>query len=52
MIKSSDYPFLFVNIGSGVSILKIDANKKFERITGTSVGGGIKLLFQFILIMK
>ncbi len=38
--QSSDYPFLFVNIGSGVSILKIDANNKFERITGTSVGGG------------
>jgi type II pantothenate kinase len=31
---------LLVNIGSGVSIIKIDDYGKFERISGTSLGGG------------
>jgi type II pantothenate kinase len=34
------FPFLIVNIGSGVSILKISDSGKFERISGTSLGGG------------
>ncbi|DBA02599.1 hypothetical protein Poli38472_014495 [Pythium oligandrum] len=34
------YPFLLVNIGSGVSILKISGESQFERVSGTSLGGG------------
>ncbi|KAM7468651.1 hypothetical protein LguiB_016213 [Lonicera macranthoides] len=34
------YPYLLVNIGSGVSMIKVDGNDKFERVSGTSVGGG------------
>lgn len=33
-------PCLLVNIGSGVSIIKVDADGKFERVSGTSLGGG------------
>ena len=33
-------PCLLVNIGSGVSIIKVDADGTFERISGTSLGGG------------
>ena len=33
-------PCLLVNIGSGVSIIKIDEDGKFERVSGTSLGGG------------
>lgn len=33
-------PCLLVNIGSGVSILKVDEDGKFERVSGTSLGGG------------
>lgn len=33
------YPYLLVNIGSGVSIIKVNENS-YERITGTSLGGG------------
>ena len=29
-----------MNIGSGVSILKITAPGKYERVSGSSVGGG------------
>eukprot|EP00794_Sanderia_malayensis_P002842 gene2842-3287_t len=40
-INSQDlYPYLLVNIGSGVSILKVDSEDKYERIGGTSTGGG------------
>lgn len=34
------FPYLLVNIGSGVSILKVNGNRKFERVTGTHIGGG------------
>lgn len=34
------YPFLLVNIGSGVSILKVLSETTFERVSGTSLGGG------------
>ncbi|ORX40304.1 fumble-domain-containing protein [Kockovaella imperatae] len=34
------FPCLVVNIGSGVSIVKCDADGKFERVSGTSLGGG------------
>ena len=35
-----NFPCLLVNIGSGVSIVKVDENGKFERVSGTSLGGG------------
>lgn len=34
------FPCLLVNIGSGVSIIKVDDDGKFERVSGTSLGGG------------
>lgn len=34
------FPCMLVNIGSGVSIIKVDENGKYERISGTSLGGG------------
>lgn len=37
---SSPYPYLVVNIGSGVSIIAVEAPNKFKRVTGTSIGGG------------
>lgn len=37
---SPKLPCLLVNIGSGVSILKVDENGQFERVSGTSLGGG------------
>jgi type II pantothenate kinase len=36
----STYPYLVVNIGSGVSILKVSGPGQFERVSGTSLGGG------------
>lgn len=38
--STSPFPYLIVNIGSGVSILKISAPGKYERVSGSSVGGG------------
>ncbi|KAL9275545.1 Pantothenate kinase 2-like protein [Drosera capensis] len=34
------FPYLLVNIGSGVSIIKVDGDGKFQRVSGTNVGGG------------
>lgn len=34
------YPYMLVNIGSGVSILKVTAENTFTRIGGSSLGGG------------
>ncbi|XP_071902178.1 pantothenate kinase 2-like [Coffea arabica] len=34
------FPYLLVNVGSGVSIIKVDGDGKFERVSGTNVGGG------------
>ncbi|CAI8033187.1 Pantothenate kinase 3 [Geodia barretti] len=34
------YPYIIVNIGSGVSILRVNSANDFTRIGGTSVGGG------------
>mmetsp|Transcript_7130 Transcript_7130/g.26908 ORF Transcript_7130/g.26908 Transcript_7130/m.26908 type:complete len:912 (-) Transcript_7130:58-2793(-) len=33
------FPYLLVNIGSGVSIIKVDSDG-FERVGGTNIGGG------------
>ncbi|OAY34526.1 pantothenate kinase 1 [Manihot esculenta] len=38
--QSNLYPYLLVNIGSGVSMIKVDGEDKFERVSGTNVGGG------------
>lgn len=34
------FPYLLVNIGSGVSLVKVESERKFSRIGGTSSGGG------------
>ncbi|XP_029037853.1 4'-phosphopantetheine phosphatase [Osmia bicornis bicornis] len=34
------FPYMLVNIGSGVSILKVESDKVFERVGGTATGGG------------
>ena len=38
--RADIYPYLLVNIGSGVSMIKVSDRRKFERIGGTSLGGG------------
>ncbi|KAI0475795.1 fumble-domain-containing protein [Xylariaceae sp. FL0804] len=37
---SNIYPYMLVNIGSGVSILKVSGPRTYERVGGTSLGGG------------
>ncbi|KAG0128481.1 fumble-domain-containing protein [Tuber indicum] len=34
------YPYLLVNIGSGVSLIKVSGPQQFQRIGGSSLGGG------------
>uniref|UniRef100_A0A7I4XVG4 pantothenate kinase n=1 Tax=Haemonchus contortus TaxID=6289 RepID=A0A7I4XVG4_HAECO len=34
------YPFLLVNIGTGISVLKVDSPTQFQRVGGSSMGGG------------
>ncbi|XP_073103466.1 pantothenate kinase 2 isoform X2 [Elaeis guineensis] len=34
------FPYLLVNIGSGVSMIKVEGDGKFQRVSGTNVGGG------------
>lgn len=34
------YPYLLVNIGSGVSIVKVEGEGQYERVSGSSLGGG------------
>ena len=34
------FPYLLCNIGSGVSLIKADSSTAFERVSGTSLGGG------------
>ncbi|XP_010880004.1 4'-phosphopantetheine phosphatase isoform X5 [Esox lucius] len=34
------FPYLLINIGSGVSIVKVESEDKFERVGGSSIGGG------------
>ncbi|KAI3321524.1 fumble-domain-containing protein [Xylariaceae sp. AK1471] len=38
--EANIYPYMLVNIGSGVSILKVYGPRKYERVGGTSLGGG------------
>lgn len=37
---SSLFPYLVVNVGSGVSVLKITGPAAFERVSGSGIGGG------------
>lgn len=34
------YPYLLVNIGSGVSMIKVEGDGRYERVSGSSLGGG------------
>lgn len=38
--NSHTYPYLLVNIGSGVSMIKVSSPREFQRVGGTSLGGG------------
>lgn len=38
--RSDIYPYLLVNIGSGVSLIKVSGPHTYERVGGTSLGGG------------
>ncbi|KAL9094660.1 MAG: hypothetical protein Q9165_002929 [Trypethelium subeluteriae] len=38
--RAGIYPYLLVNIGSGVSMVKVSGPRTFTRIGGTSLGGG------------
>eukprot|EP00055_Hartaetosiga_balthica_P005032 m.14108 g.14108 ORF g.14108 m.14108 type:complete len:808 (+) comp4255_c0_seq1:75-2498(+) len=38
--KPRTFPYLLVNIGSGVSIIKVNSNTSYERVDGSAVGGG------------
>lgn len=38
--KEDVYPYLLVNIGSGVSMIKVSGPSEYQRIGGTSLGGG------------
>ncbi|EEP75563.1 hypothetical protein UREG_00409 [Uncinocarpus reesii 1704] len=38
--RTDVYPYLLVNIGSGVSMVKVSGPRRFERVGGTSLGGG------------
>ncbi len=43
-VKEDQFPYLVVNIGTGVSILKVSAPGVYERVSGSSVGGGTSLI--------
>lgn len=44
--RADIYPYLLVNIGSGVSMIKVSGPQEFERIGGSSVG----ILLPFVLL--
>lgn len=37
---ANPFPYLLVNIGSGVSVVKVVGHGRFERISGSALGGG------------
>ncbi|TVU12147.1 hypothetical protein EJB05_45776, partial [Eragrostis curvula] len=37
---SDIFPYLFINIGSGISMIEVSGKGKFKRITGSHLGGG------------
>ncbi|KAI6224934.1 AP-3 complex subunit delta [Aphelenchoides besseyi] len=38
--ENLQYPYVLVNIGSGVSVLVVEGKNKFQRVSGSSIGGG------------
>ena len=38
--SASPFPYLLVNIGSGVSIVKVVGHDQFQRVSGSALGGG------------
>ena len=38
--RADVYPYLLVNIGSGVSMIKVSGPREYQRVGGTSLGGG------------
>jgi type II pantothenate kinase len=38
--RADIYPYLLVNIGSGVSLIKVSGPRTYQRVGGTSLGGG------------
>lgn len=38
--KTIDFPCLVVNVGSGVSVLKVERDGQYSRVSGSSIGGG------------
>lgn len=38
--RTDIYPYLLVNIGSGVSMIKVSGPRAYQRVGGTSLGGG------------
>ena len=34
------YPYMLVTIGTGVSLLRVDGPRKYERVSGSTIGGG------------
>lgn len=39
-MTQAEFPFLLVSIGSGVSIIRVDGPGQFQRVSGSSIGGG------------
>ncbi|KAF8782370.1 4'-phosphopantetheine phosphatase like protein [Argiope bruennichi] len=39
-VEPNMYPYLLVNIGSGVSIMLVESESSYERIGGSAMGGG------------
>ena len=40
---SSTYPYLVVTIGTGVGVIRVDGPRKYERVSGSTIGGGTYL---------
>ena len=38
-VETNPFPYLLVQIGSGVSILKVESDSSFNRIGGSTIGG-------------
>lgn len=37
---NDSYPYMVVIIGTGVSLLRVDGPRKYERVSGSTIGGG------------
>jgi len=40
MDEGVEYPYLLVNIGSGVGFILVNSETEWQRVSGTSLGGG------------